>query len=119
MFTKKVTGATRVPCTAEEVDCYKYAFSRPNGVSGPLNYYRMAFRYEPFTERNRTITVPTLRIWGEQDNALEKKLAEFSADYCEDHTINYIATAGHWVMLDEPQLVNSYMEKFLSRKQSE
>jgi len=119
MFRQKMQGASRTPCTLEEVEAYKYAFSQPGGISGPINYYRMAFRYEPMRMQVPKITAPTLRIWGEQDSVLEKKMAELSAEYHTEHLINYIPTAGHWVMMDEPELVNMAMDNFLSGKKLE
>ena len=71
------------------------------------------------THQNKRITAPTLRIWGTQDGALEKKLAELSGNYFTDHTVDYIPTAGHWCMLDEPNIVNSCIENFLSGKKRE
>ena len=58
--------------------------------------------------------VPTLRIWGEQDDFLDTEMAAMSDEFHSDHVITYIPTASHWVMQDEPEQVNAAMDNFLS-----
>ena len=50
---------------AEVVETYKYSFSMPGALTGPINYYRTMFS-SPKDSLHRekwTISVPTLIIW--------------------------------------------------------
>ncbi len=62
------------------------------------------------------VKMPTLMIWGTNDGALEKKMADLSGNYVEDFTLHYIEGASHWVQQEEPQQVNAYMREFLENK---
>ncbi|KAL8619553.1 hypothetical protein ACOMHN_019609 [Nucella lapillus] len=119
------SGGVRSDCmTEEDMEAYKYTFSK-NGVTEPINFYRAALslsslsRDKPpkrFSESvNRGITMPTLIIWGEEDMALEKALVSLSMEVCKGKvTVRYIQGASHWVQMDRPDLVNSYMREFLA-----
>jgi len=114
VFTQTAKGASRTPCSPEETEAYKFAMSQTRGATGPINYYRAALRYKPTYDINKKITVPTLRIWGEQDEYLESKMAELSGDYHTKHVLHYIPTGSHWVMLDEPEQVNNLIDSYLA-----
>lgn len=62
------------------------------------------------------ISAPTLIIWGTNDGALDKKLAELSGRFVENVTVEYIEGASHWVQQEEPHQFNSLMRQFLSDK---
>nr|KAG5703519.1 hypothetical protein BaRGS_020153 [Batillaria attramentaria] len=122
LFRGKESGVRSDSMTADDVEAYKYAFSR-SGFTGPINFYRAAFSLESMmgaakmTEesKRRGITMPTLVIWGEEDVALEKPLAELSCEICKGkYTIKYVEGSSHWVQMDQPGLVNRYMREFLA-----
>ena len=48
---------------AEVVEAYKYTFSRPGALTGPINYYRAMFSSpkDSLPREKWTISVPTLR----------------------------------------------------------
>ena len=50
---------------AEVVEAYKYSFSRPGALTGPINYYRAMFSSpkDSLPREKWTISVPTLIIW--------------------------------------------------------
>ena len=61
------------------------------------------------------ITKDTLFIWGERDPALEKALTFDTETLIEGHySIKYIADAGHFVHIEQPDLVNNLILEFLS-----
>lgn len=122
LFKGKECGVRSDCMTADDVEAYKYVFSR-SGFTGPINFYRATFslpslmRQKDFTEgaKRRGITMPTLLIWGEEDAALEKPLAELACEVCKGkYSIKYIPKASHWVQMDRPDLVNKYMREFLN-----
>ena len=71
-------------------------------------------RYESIPLPKTKIIVPTLIIWGTNDGALEKKIAELSSSYCENCSIQYIEGASHWLQQEEPEKVNSSIRDFIS-----
>lgn len=103
----------------EEIDAYKYNFSKPDGFSGPINYYRAIQRGygHQFIEKvkSKRITSPTLVIWGKNDIALSTSLAHQSCKACDDYSIKIIDDCSHWTPFDKPDLVNKYIEEFLNK----
>ena len=60
--------------------------------------------------------VSTHMIWGEQDMALDKQMAEYSKEFISGLGISYIPTGGHWALMEEPEFVNDAIDDFLSGK---
>ncbi|XP_074650972.1 epoxide hydrolase 1-like [Tubulanus polymorphus] len=100
------------PLNNEEIENYKYTFSQPGALVGPLNYYRAAFQTAPLLVKK--IERPVLVIWGDSDGALETQLAVKSLEFCEEGRLKIIEGCSHWVQQDAWQTVNSQMEDFLS-----
>ena len=50
---------------AEVVEAYKYSFSRPGGLTGPINYIRAIYKTRSFLfpRTRKTIDIPTLLLW--------------------------------------------------------
>ena len=63
--------------------------------------------------------MPTLMVWGTEDLALGRELAEMSGDYVDDYRIKYVDGASHWVQQDEPAAVNKHIREFLSSSDKE
>ncbi len=59
------------------------------------------------------IKMPTLVIWGEQDQALLTGNLEGLGEYINDLTIKRIQDGSHWVTHEQPELVNSLIRDFL------
>lgn len=62
------------------------------------------------------IKVPTLIVWGKKDQALTVDTLVGTEQYVEDLTIKYIDEANHWVQMDAPEAVNSYIREFLAAR---
>ena len=88
----------------------------PADFCGPVNYYRAVMQRGRQAVPKSKVQMPTLMIWGTNDGALEKKMADLSGNYVEDFTLHYIEGASHWVQQEEPQQVNAYMREFLENK---
>ena len=113
--------------TAEVRLKYIEAWSRPGALTGGLNYYRMSPLYPPTSKNDEEkikgilnlphemleVKVPTLVIWGEQDQALLIGNLEGLEEYVSDLTIKRIADGSHWVTHEQPELVNSLIRDFL------
>ena len=103
---------------------YLAAWSRPGGLTGGLNYYRAARVGPPapgspangnyaIDPTALTVKVPTLVIWGEQDTALLTSNLDGLDQYVPQLTLKRIPDGSHWVIHEQPALVNGYIRAFL------
>jgi pimeloyl-ACP methyl ester carboxylesterase len=101
--------------SAEDIDRYVEALARPGALSGAVNYYRALFRQDPrrLAAGLRRIDAPVLVIWGERDRYLGAELAEPGREWVPNARVERVATASHWVHLDEPDRVNALLLHFL------
>jgi len=113
--------------TEEDRLRYIEAWSRPGALTGGLNYYRTSPLYPPTSKNDEEkikgimnlphemmeVKVPTLVIWGEQDQALLTGNLEGLGEYAGDLTIKRIPDGSHWVIHEQPELVNSLIRDFI------
>jgi pimeloyl-ACP methyl ester carboxylesterase len=114
---------------AEEVRLkYIEAWSQPGALTGGLNYYRASRLYPPTSPQDvqkiesilnlprkmLAVKVPTLVIWGEEDQALLSGNLKGLEKYVDDLTVKRIPGATHWVSHEQPQRVNALIREFLS-----
>lgn len=102
--------------SSDDYEIFLHAYSPKGAFSGPLNYYRARFRYGQPVVSSKIIDVPTLIVWGTNDQFLETPLASLSASYCPKSTVKFIANASHWVQQEEPTIVNQHIDDFLASK---
>lgn len=95
----------------DEQEAFLYYFSQKGALTGPVNFYRAAFRYGR-TPLKRTLNMPVLIIWGTDDLALDESLAALSAEYCSNVSIKKLE-GNHFIQQDKPDEVNAFMEEFL------
>jgi epoxide hydrolase 4 len=111
--------------TEADREAYIAAWSQPGALTGGLNYYRasrvgppsrdeQARTFEPGT-RSMDVRVPTLVIWGEKDVALTPGNLEGLDAYVPDLTIRRIPDGTHWVVHEQPALVNGHIREFIGR----
>lgn len=110
---------------SEEIKArYIEAWSQPGAVTGGLNYYRASPLYPPSTEdpgasaiqidpQRLLVRAPTLVIWGDADCALLPNLLDGLEQYVPDLTIKRIPNGSHWVIHEQPDLVNQYVRAFI------
>ena len=106
--------------TDEDLKAYVEAWSKPGALTAALNYYRANLNpARMFSDRTIAfpkIKSPTLVIWGEKDVALSKYLIENLDEFVDaPHSIKYLPNCGHWVQLEEPELVNKHILEFLKK----
>lgn len=97
-----------------KIDRKKYieAWSQPDAIISSVNYYRANLSFDEWTG---VINVPTLVIWGMKDAALLPQLLEGLSDYVEDLEIVRSEASSHWIMYDDPDLVNSSIIEFIEK----
>jgi pimeloyl-ACP methyl ester carboxylesterase len=113
----------------EDRKAYLEAWSQPGALTGGVNYYRVsrvtpnpigtqATQEGPSRDLNSlTVRVPTLVIWGEQDQALLTGNLDGLEQFVPDLRIKRIPDGSHWVIHEHPALVNQYIREFVERKQ--
>ncbi|XP_013405032.1 epoxide hydrolase 4 isoform X2 [Lingula anatina] len=118
-FCGKVMGAKPGAFTPEDIEAFKYTFSRPGTVTCAMNYIRAAILGKiasgGYGKPKALIQAPTLVIWGTNDGALQSEMAELSGKHCRDFTLKFIEGASHWVQQDEPDIVNQHITAFLAK----
>ncbi|ULT89646.1 hypothetical protein L5515_008069 [Caenorhabditis briggsae] len=90
--------------TDEDMLAWKHVFSQPGATTGPLNYYRDLFNAPSISRKLQIVQPKVLILWGDEDNFLDKKGAEFSVQYCRNCRVEFIRGASHWVQQDQPEL---------------
>jgi epoxide hydrolase 4 len=113
--------------TEEDRKMYLDAWSQPGALTGGLNWYRAAQIGPPTGgDGQRTtniatgldslmVKVPTLVIWGEKDTALLTGNLEGLDKFVPQLTIKHIPNGSHWVIHEEPALVNQYIREFIKK----
>jgi len=93
-------------------DKIKYidAWSQPGALKTSVNYYRANRRYK---EWSGMIKVPTLVLFGMKDNYVKPIVLEGLSEYVEDLKIVKSEDSSHWIMHDDPDLVNSSIRNFI------
>jgi pimeloyl-ACP methyl ester carboxylesterase len=113
--------------TEEALLKYIEAWSQPGALTGGLNYYRVSPLYPPNSPEDIqkienilklpremfAIKVPTLVIWGEEDQALLSGNLDGLEEYVDDLTVQRIPDGTHWVSHEQPQRVNALIRNFL------
>jgi len=101
--------------TPEEIDRYVEAWSQPGAAAGMINYYRASVRAKNAEAQIRSISAPTLVIWGEQDRYLGPELAEPDhGDVPNLDRVERLPDASHWVHHDSAELVTKLLIDFFS-----
>lgn len=104
-------GAAPGAFSPEEQRRYLAAWSQTGALTGGLNFYR-ASRFVP-AEAVRPIPMPTLVLWGEKDTALLPGNLEGLEEYVSDLTVRRIPDGTHWVVHEQPGIINGGIKEFL------
>lgn len=103
--------------SSEDLEHYREAWSQPRAWTGMINWYRaLRRRLRSFGPAVR-IKPPTLIIWGEQDAALESRMAAESLALCEDGRLELVPDATHWVQHDAAGQVNDWLVEFFGQEE--
>jgi epoxide hydrolase 4 len=106
---------------------YSEAWSRPGALTGGLNYYRISPLHPAESNEDMAalhqisqgpremfaVSVPTLVIWGELDEALLPGNLDGLDEYVDRLTVQRVPDASHWIIHEQPELVNASIRKFI------
>ncbi|SEQ26335.1 alpha/beta fold hydrolase [Natrinema salaciae] len=101
--------------SGDDLARYRRAWGRDGALTGMLNWYRAAARYPPIPRTER-VEVPTLIVWGENDNALVPQLAVDSADCCDESRLELLPETSHWVPHEAPARLTSLLLEHVDRE---
>lgn len=104
-------SATRAAFTPEDLERYRSMWSTPGRIGSMLDWYRAA-RKGPIPSGR--VSVPTLIVWGDRDVALDGRMADLSANLCDDVSLVRLKRASHWPHRDDPDRVNRLLVDHLT-----
>lgn len=98
-----------------DIEAHKAALAQPGALTAAVNYYRASLRRLGTLggRQRRTVTAPTLVIWGERDRYLRPELTEGLERWVPDLRVERLPDASHWAMADDPERVNRLLADFL------
>jgi epoxide hydrolase 4 len=114
--------------TEADKKMYLDAWSQPGALTGGLNYYRAARVGPPSPDGQPgtgnfapdpsalMVKIPTLVIWGEKDTALLTGNLEGLDKFVPELTVKRIPDATHWVINEQPDVVNRHIREFIGRR---
>ncbi len=96
---------------------YVSVFSQPGALTGALNWYRAPGGFERPDEgaAGEPVSVPTLFIWGNQDQAIGRVAAEAGERHASGPYRFVELNAGHWLAQQEPERVASEILEHLGK----
>ena len=122
-LTHEFAGNRATPWLTEAVkDQYRAVWSQ--GLRGGCNYYRSSPLRPPRPEDPAAaavdlpksmlmIALPTLVVWGMDDTALPPVLIDGLEEYVPNLTLRKVADATHWIIHEQPVLIQSHLSDFL------
>lgn len=113
--------------TDADMQQYRAAWSQPGALTGGLNYYRASPIHPAAADApgataldldpaDFVVKVPTLVIWGEQDQALRPLLLDGLHEVVPDLTIRRLPQASHWAAHEHPGEINRLIREFLDAR---
>jgi pimeloyl-ACP methyl ester carboxylesterase len=109
-----MTGSKPGSFNPEDIDKYRQAWWRKEAITSMLNWYRAAIQMPPPISGDLRIRVPTLMLWGAQDIALGREMAQPSLDLCDEGKLVFFESSSHWVQHDASEAVNKYLADFFT-----
>jgi pimeloyl-ACP methyl ester carboxylesterase len=133
-YLRNKTFAGMRPDTLNEGQklAYQQAWSQPGAVNGMLQYYRAMPQLAPSEQGKSTapgpvtsatqmkipnirINVPTLILWGEQDQAFVFENTQGIEEYVTNCRIVRFPQASHWLQHELPNEVNQEIANFITQ----
>ncbi len=104
---------------------YIAAWSQPGALTGGFNYYRASPLYPPIGDdpgarrikldpADFQVTMPTMVLWGEQDEFLLPGCIDGLETVVPDLHLHRYAQASHWLVHEMPEVVNQRLREHLA-----
>lgn len=102
--------------SSDDLKRYREAWAQPGALTGMLNWYRAMFRFPARTGGDARVHVPTLILWGAEDQFLGREMAERSVEHVDDAQLEMFGSVSHWIQHEVPQEVNAHLLAFFAGK---
>ncbi|CAM3847365.1 alpha/beta fold hydrolase [Alkalicoccus chagannorensis] len=96
--------------TEDELELYKEAWKQPGAMTSMLHWYRALWFG---SVRPKRIEPPVRILWGLGDPFLHRDGAKRSLRWCQEGELIFIGEATHWVLHEQPAIVNEKIREFL------
>lgn len=100
----------------KEIDSYVELLAQKNALTAALNWYRANFTLISEGYNMGAISVPTLFIWGNKDDAVARSGVEWTKDYVNDYYRFVEVCSGHWLIQESYEEIKneivSHLENF-------
>jgi pimeloyl-ACP methyl ester carboxylesterase len=103
--------------TDADIAAYKNGWREPYALTAMINYYRANIlgRFFVSSDANKKITVPTVFIYGEHDQAVLPETVKGVGDFVEaEYQEFHIPTSAHWVQQEAGDAVTEILRDFLA-----
>lgn len=115
MFKKMLQGTG---LTESEVETIYTDVIDQGAFGASINWYRAMFLLSP-ADMKRKVSVPTMHIWGDQDNALSRKSAELTKNFTTGfYRLEVLSGATHWIPLQNPNELSQLILKLIAANAS-
>lgn len=117
-FARQMLIRSGKPRTFSDADIAEYtrAWKQPGAMTAMINWYRAVIQRVPKFPDDPRVHVPTLILWGAQDIALSREMAQQSVDLCDDGKLVMFEQASHWVQHDEAERVSALLAEFFGEQ---
>jgi epoxide hydrolase 4 len=108
---KSKTGGT----TDEDLEAFKYTFTKKGALTYPINYYRANFNFTKRKVQKPGTFAPGLYLIGEHDLYISKDTGPLAKKYYENLDYQVVSGANHFAQQDAPETVNTMIRTFLNK----
>jgi len=104
----------------EDTEAYRYTFSKPGALTGPINYYRalgglnILFPDKPLPKPSKF--VPGLFMLGEKDKYIMQSTGKSAKQYYDNLEFKVIHGANHFAQQHKPEETNRLIREFIEKK---
>ena len=111
-FSRMAVDKSRFP--DQDLQVYADAASRPGALRAMINYYRALLRTPDARDiGDGRVDIPTLMIWGEEDNAIDIRCTDGTEQWVPDLELHRLPGVSHWVQQEAPEKVNAILRGWL------
>ncbi len=96
----------------EDLARYREAWGKAGAMTAMLNWYRALFRRPYRLPSHPALPMPVLILWGAEDFALGRELAERSRLVCPQADLVVFEGASHWIQREKADEVNRLLLEF-------
>ncbi|KAM3967950.1 epoxide hydrolase 1 [Aphomia sociella] len=114
IFEKAMLVAGKDSITNNDIECYKYWFTKDLAFMYPINYYRANFAYS-VKKKHLKENVPMLVAGAQNDSYINKSVLDLMKKEYDHIETTIVDNSGHFLQQEEPQKVNKLIREFLNK----